>query len=77
MISFPSKLPWLKVKKGSDSRRISISYHTLKQTAKEYADARLALKGPGGPFAGWIISGKTWESFDKDGQIIAPEENEQ
>jgi hypothetical protein len=49
--------------------RENISYHEVKQTATTYQAAKLSLSGPGAPFAGWIVSGKGWESFDTHGKL--------
>ncbi|EJD01278.1 uncharacterized protein FOMMEDRAFT_141947 [Fomitiporia mediterranea MF3/22] len=46
------------------------SYHTAKQSDPAYTRARSLVKGPGGPFAGWIVSGEQYEAFDVDGDIL-------
>ncbi|KLO06351.1 hypothetical protein SCHPADRAFT_910400 [Schizopora paradoxa] len=46
------------------------SYHICKQSNPDYGIVRKALKGPDGPFHGWVISGVEWESFDVDGNIV-------
>ncbi|KAI0370168.1 hypothetical protein BV20DRAFT_944448 [Pilatotrama ljubarskyi] len=48
------------------------TYYETKQKASAYQKAKAALKGPGGPFEGWIMSGKEWESFDVNG-LLCPE----
>ncbi|KAI9066359.1 adenosine deaminase/editase [Trametes sanguinea] len=47
----------------------SQSYHLSKQEASTYQMAKRTLRGPGGPFEGWIISGERWESFDAHGLV--------
>jgi len=49
--------------------RESISYHKVKQTATTYQAAKQSLLGPSAPFAGWIVSGEEWESFDAHGEL--------
>ncbi|KAI5124777.1 hypothetical protein M0805_005411 [Coniferiporia weirii] len=46
------------------------TYYDVKQSDTAYCAARSALKGPGGPFAGWVVSGEPWESFDAEGNIV-------
>ncbi|KAL5527549.1 hypothetical protein ACEPAG_6350 [Sanghuangporus baumii] len=46
------------------------TYHDVKQSNSQFQIARSALKGPAGPFAGWLVSGKKWESFDAEGGIF-------
>lgn len=48
---------------------IGTSYFDAKQGAVEYRKAKLALKGPEGPFAAWATSGREWESFSVDGEV--------
>lgn len=43
------------------------SYHTWKRSNHDYDLARQVLKGKGGPFHGWVVSGAQWESFDVEG----------
>ena len=43
------------------------SYHAAKQAANTYQAAKRSLLGPGAPFAGWVVSGEEWESFDAHG----------
>lgn len=53
------------------SSRSSTTYHEAKAASSAgYQAARSALKGPGGSFAGWIVSGRPWESFDLDGKVV-------
>ena len=48
-----------------------MSYHEAKKSASdEYQKNKLALRGSGAPFAGWLVSGDTWESFDAFGVLI-------
>ena len=42
-----------------------------------YAAAKLALKGSGGPFKGWITSGREWEEFDVDGTVHSDTESDE
>ncbi|KIJ56582.1 hypothetical protein M422DRAFT_218058 [Sphaerobolus stellatus SS14] len=51
----------------------STTYHEAKQAATDYKKAKAILLGPKGPFAGWIVSGKTWESFTVDEMFKPPE----
>ncbi|OCB87454.1 hypothetical protein A7U60_g5359 [Sanghuangporus baumii] len=46
------------------------TYHDAKQSNSHFQIARSALKGPAGPFAGWLVSGKKWDSFDVEGNIL-------
>ncbi|KAI0637911.1 hypothetical protein C8Q77DRAFT_1048613 [Trametes polyzona] len=43
------------------------TYYEAKRMASAYQSAKRALRGPGGPFEGWIVSGVDWESFTVDG----------
>ncbi|TBU32012.1 adenosine deaminase/editase [Dichomitus squalens] len=45
------------------------TYYQSKQSDAEYRMAKAALKGPGGPFEGWVISGREWEQFNVDGSL--------
>ncbi|KAI0771964.1 hypothetical protein BD413DRAFT_604099 [Trametes elegans] len=45
----------------------SLTYYDCKREASEYQALKLALKGPGGPFEGWVTSGQRWENFLVDG----------
>ena len=49
--------------------RESTSYHEAKQAANAYQAAKRCLLGPNAPFAGWVISGEEWESFDVHGEL--------
>ncbi|KZT12898.1 uncharacterized protein LAESUDRAFT_640421 [Laetiporus sulphureus 93-53] len=40
------------------------TYHELKQSSTKYQAAKALLQGGKGPFAGWVVSGIEWESFD-------------
>ena len=53
----------------STFRRESDSYHQVKQAATTYQTAKRCLLGPGAPFAGWVVSGEEWESFDARGDL--------
>ena len=46
------------------------SYHAAKQAASTYQVAKRSLLGPGAPFAGWVVSGEEWESFDAHGERL-------
>ncbi|KAJ8487737.1 hypothetical protein ONZ51_g4008 [Trametes cubensis] len=46
------------------------TYHLAKCAASGYQTAKKALKGPGGPFEGWVTSGEKWERFDLSGTLI-------
>ncbi|KAH8986322.1 adenosine deaminase/editase [Lactarius akahatsu] len=46
------------------------SYHAAKQTANTYQVAKRSLLSPGAPFAGWVVSGEEWESFDTHGERL-------
>ena len=43
------------------------TYHEAKQFDIAHREARRMLKGPGGPFEGWILTGPEWEQFYADG----------
>ena len=49
--------------------RESASYYEVKQAATTYQDAKRCLIGPNAPFAGWVVSGEEWESFDAHGEL--------
>jgi hypothetical protein len=49
--------------------RESASYHEAKQAATTYQAAKRCLIGPNAPFAGWVVSGEEWESFDVHGEL--------
>ena len=49
--------------------RESISYHKVKRTATTYQAVKRSLSGPSAPFAGWIVSGEEWESFNAHGEL--------
>jgi hypothetical protein len=51
------------------SHRESTSYHEAKQAATTYQAAKRRLIGPNAPFAGWVVSGEEWESFDVHGNL--------
>lgn len=40
-----------------------LTYFEAKQQAAEYQRTKTALRGEGGPLAGWIVSGEQWEGF--------------
>lgn len=46
------------------------SYHAAKQAASTYQVAKRSLLGSGAPFAGWVVSGEEWESFDTHGKWL-------
>lgn len=35
----------------------------------DYQEAKRVLMGEGGPFSGWIKTGKEWENFNLQGEI--------
>ncbi|KAG8926403.1 hypothetical protein FRC00_002937 [Tulasnella sp. 408] len=41
-----------------------LTYYEAKQKAVRYQDIKEKLRGKGGPFAGWIVSGHRWEGFN-------------
>ncbi|KAI0650132.1 hypothetical protein C8Q79DRAFT_998051 [Trametes meyenii] len=45
------------------------TYYQSKRQASEYQSAKKALKGLGGPFEGWVVSGESWEAFYVDGSF--------
>lgn len=47
----------------------SASYHEAKLAATTYQAAKRCLIGPNAPFAGWVVSGEEWESFDVHGEL--------
>lgn len=49
--------------------RSSMTYYQAKRSCALFAAARVALKGPEGPFAGWVFSGEQWESFNSEGEV--------
>ena len=53
----------------------SASYYEIKQAATTYQAAKRCLLGPNAPFAGWVISGEEWESFDARGDLRQPEQD--
>ena len=66
--SICSKVLIVRVLTSPQSER---SYYESKQMDVDYQLARNALKGPGGPFEGWIASGREWEDFDSTGNVLA------
>ncbi|KAG8948819.1 hypothetical protein FRC04_009283 [Tulasnella sp. 424] len=40
-----------------------LTHFEAKQKAAEYQRSKAALRGEGGPLAGWIVSGQQWEGF--------------
>jgi len=46
------------------------TYFEAKHSNKEYAAVQSTLKGPPGPFGGWVVSGRPWESFDSEGNVM-------
>ena len=51
------------------SHRECASYHEAKQAVTAYQAAKRRLIGPNAPFAGWVVSGQEWESFDVHGEL--------
>ncbi|KAH9983470.1 adenosine deaminase/editase [Russula compacta] len=47
----------------------SATYYEVKQAATTYQAAKRLLLAPGAPFAGWVVSGEEWESFDTRGAL--------
>lgn len=47
-----------------------VTYHAAKKAATTYQAAKQSLIGPGAPFAGWVVSGEEWESFDTLGERL-------
>ena len=53
------------------SRNPTQTYFNYKRSAcEEYRRARIALKGSGGPFVGWVVSGEKYESFNVEGEVV-------
>jgi len=46
------------------------TYNRAKLASESYHLAKQRLRGEGQPFASWVISGRQWESFDMDGNIV-------
>ena len=38
-------------------------YCEAKTSVTEYQQAKMALRGPDGPFSGWVKTGTQWEKF--------------
>jgi hypothetical protein len=55
----------------SSFNRESASYLEAKQAATAYQAAKRCLIGPNAPFAGWVVSGEEWESFDAHGELLS------
>ncbi len=53
------------------------SYHEAKQAATTYQAAKRCLIGPNAPFAGWVVSGEEWESFDVHGELRSEAQTKQ
>ena len=53
-------------------RRSDTTYFQAKNVDNRHQAAREALKGPVGSFAGWIVSGSQWESFNLEGAVVLP-----
>ena len=64
-----SLFPVFSVYPYSTFHRESASYHEVKQAATAYQAAKRCLLSPGAPFAGWVVSGEEWESFDARGDL--------
>ena len=43
-------------------------YSSLKDASQAYQTAKQALLGEGGPFSGWVRSGKCWKNFNLRGE---------
>lgn len=55
----------------------SASYHEVKQAVTTYQAAKRCLLGPNAPFAGWVISGEEWESFNARGDLRSEAQHNQ
>ena len=53
------------------------SYHEVKQDATTYQAAKRCLVGPNAPFAGWVVSGEEWESFNFRGDLRSEAQHNQ
>ena len=53
-----------------------MSYYAAKRLDTAYQAARSALKGPVGPFSGWLVSGRGWESFNSEGRLLDSDAHE-
>ena len=53
-------------------RRSDTTYFQAKNVDNRQQAAREALKGPVGLFAGWVVSGSQWESFNLEGAVVLP-----
>ncbi|PPQ68774.1 hypothetical protein CVT24_007716 [Panaeolus cyanescens] len=51
------------------------TYYDVKQTDLVYQQARNRLLGSEGPFSGWVLTGKCWQNFNKEG--VEPSKNYQ
>ncbi|KAH8118517.1 hypothetical protein DFH11DRAFT_1686674 [Phellopilus nigrolimitatus] len=51
------------------TKDLGTTYYEAKKSDVAFQAARHALKGPKGPFAGWVVSGKPWESFDIESHV--------
>lgn len=54
--------------------RESATYHEVKRAAATYQAAKRLLLASGAPFAGWVVSGEEWESFDARGALSSDAE---
>jgi len=48
---------------------LNTTYYTVKQLDVPYRLVKHVLRGESGPFKGWIVSGRKWESFGLDGSL--------
>lgn len=46
-----------------------MTYYEAKASCVDYQTTRSTLKGRGGPFWGWVVSGQRWESFNLNGNV--------
>ncbi|EIN10316.1 hypothetical protein PUNSTDRAFT_132408 [Punctularia strigosozonata HHB-11173 SS5] len=50
------------------------TYRDAKDACVTYQAAKAMLRGPAGPFAGWVVSGKEWDRFGPDGEYVEVED---
>ena len=46
------------------------TYGSVKLRATAYQAAKRRLTEPGSPFAGWIITGASWQQFNAHGDVV-------
>lgn len=48
-----------------------LSYYEHKHKhGSRYQGVKALLRGEGGPFSGWLVSGQKWELFDLNGDVV-------